>query len=66
MMIDIVKQQREAMRAQVEALESELARLTEQLSMSRGALQMLDHVLTLAEAGDPLPAPVEGGDDARS
>lgn len=65
-MIDIVKQQLDAMRAQVKALEQEVKRLTDQLQMSRGAVQVLEHVLTVAEAGESSPAPVEGGDDARN
>ena len=59
-MIQHVQQQLEAMRAQERALERQIVDLTDQLTMTRGAVQVLEHVLNTYEpgGGDPLPAPV--------
>jgi len=57
-MIQHVQQQLEAMRAQERALEHQIATLSEQLTMTRGAVQVLEHVLnTYTPDGDPPPVP---------
>lgn len=55
-MIDIVKQQLETLRAQERYLE-------EQLLLTRGAVQGLEHVLATYEAGEGSSAPAQDTKD---
>jgi prefoldin subunit 5 len=60
-MIDHVKQQLEKMRAQEVALQSEYERIAEQLTMTRGAIQALQHTLETFEGAAAFPPPDEEG-----
>lgn len=51
-MIDHVKQKLDAMHAQEKGLLAELDRVTEQLTMTRGAIQGFQHVLDTYEEGE--------------